>query len=237
MMRDPRSRLPRLIPRRVLRAPWRTLLLTGLLVTMPLAVTYLLLRWLFATLDGMLQPLARALFNHTIPGLGLIVGLAVILAAGAVASNVGGRRLLAQFDRLMLRIPLARPVYSATKQISDAFLGSRRSTFRRVVLVEWPRQGAYTVGFVTGEDRAPDGVVFLSVFIISAPNPTTGFLMLLPEADVVPTALTVEDGMKLVLSGGIAGTMAHVSQALAARRAARPAAGPPRGEGRMQGGG
>jgi uncharacterized membrane protein len=203
------------------------MLITGLLVMMPLAVTYLLLRWLFATLDGLLQPLARTLVGHTVPGLGLIFGLAVILAAGAVASNVGGRRLLGQVDRLMLRIPLARPVYSATKQISDAFLGSQRSTFRRVVLVEWPRHGAYTVGFVTGEDRAADGVVLLSVFIISAPNPTTGFLMIVPEPEVVPTTLSVEGGMKLVLSGGIAGAMAEASQALARRRAADGPPAPP----------
>lgn len=222
-----RNRLARLASAAGHHPPLRTMLITGLLVMMPLAVTYLLLRWLFATLDGLLQPLARTLVGHTVPGLGLIFGLAVILAAGAVASNVGGRRLLAQFDRLMLRIPLARPVYSATRQISDAFLGSQRSTFRRVVLVEWPRHGAYTVGFVTGEDRAEDGVVLLSVFIISAPNPTTGFLMLVPESDVVPTSLTVEDGMKLVLSGGIAGTMAAASHALAQRRGVRVPAGPP----------
>ncbi|MDQ7842785.1 MAG: DUF502 domain-containing protein [Armatimonadota bacterium] len=195
----------------------RRMLITGLLVTMPLAVTYLLLRWLFATLDGLLQPLARAFIGATIPGLGLVVGLVLILFIGAVASNVVGRRLLTLVDRLMLRIPLARPVYSATKQISDALLGDQRSTFRRVVLVEWPRHGAHTVGFVTGEDRAEDGTALVSVFIISAPNPTTGFLMLVPESEVVPTNLSVEDGMKLVLSGGIAGTLAEISRALIVR--------------------
>lgn len=204
------------------RVRLRTAFLAGLLVLLPLLVTYLLLRWLFTALDSILEPLFRVILGGHVPGLGLIAGLLLILALGIVANNVLGRRALAVLDRVMHRIPLARPVYSTTKQIAEAILGRERATFRRVVLVEWPRAGAHTVGFVTGEERAADGTILLGVFIVSAPNPTTGFLMLLPEADAVPTDLSVEEGMKLVLSGGIAGTLAEAARALAAHREAGP---------------
>lgn len=189
----------------------------GLLVTLPLLVTILLLRWLFTALDSVLQPIFRVAVGQPLPGLGLAAGFLLILAAGVIASNMVGRRAIASLDRLMLRVPLARSVYGATKQMSEVLLDPRRAGFRRVVLLEWPRQGVYTLGFVTGEHRPQGAPPLLKVFVISTPNPTTGFLMFVPEHETQALDLSIEDGLMLMLSGGIAGPLEPVARALGTR--------------------
>jgi len=190
-----------------MRARLRRYFITGLIVFLPVAVTLSVLRWLFRTSDSFLGSLFTLLFGRSIPGLGLMATIAAIFLLGALATNVAGRRLVAWFDRLMLRIPLARSIYSATKQLSDSILMQRRAAFQRPVLVEWPRRGMYTVGFVTGETggRVQDvaGQRVINVFVVSTPNPTTGFLILVPADQVYTLDLTVEDALKLVMSGGI----------------------------------
>ncbi|MDR7486526.1 MAG: DUF502 domain-containing protein [Armatimonadota bacterium] len=184
----------------------RTWLLTGLLVTLPVVVTAYVLVFLFRLLDNFLSPVFRV-FGIQVPGLGLLSGIALILLAGALASNVLGRRIVHAFDRVMLRIPFARTIYSATKQLSDSLLQQNRAAFKQAVLLEWPRPGLYTVGFVTGETRgeaqAKTAERVINVFVVTTPNPTTGFLCLVPESQVIPLEMTVEDALKLVVSAGI----------------------------------
>lgn len=185
----------------------RRYFITGLIVFLPVAVTVSILLWLFRTLDSFLGRLFTLLIGRPIPGLGLLASVAVILVIGVLATNVIGRRIVEFFERLMLRIPLARSIYSATKQLSDSIFGQRRAAFQRAVLIEWPRRGVYTVGFVTGESRGeaqaktPERV--FNVFVVSTPNPTTGFLVLVPEEQVIPLEMSVEDALKMVMSGGI----------------------------------
>lgn len=190
-----------------MRARLRRYFITGLIVFLPVAVTFSVLLWLFRVLDNFLGRLFTLLFGQSVPGLGLIATIAAIFLVGALATNVLGRRLVGWFDRLMLHIPLARSIYSATKQLSDSILMQRRAAFQRPVLIEWPRQGVYTVGFVTGEagGRAEEiaGQRVVNVFVVSTPNPTTGFLVLVPADQVYSLDLTVEDALKLVMSGGI----------------------------------
>ncbi len=190
-----------------MRARLRRYFITGLIVFLPIAVTFRLLAWLFRELDSFMGWLFTLLFGRPYPGLGLAAIVAAIFLMGALTTNVLGRRLVGWFDRLMLRIPLARSVYSATKQLSDSLLMQRRAAFQRPVLIEWPRQGVYTVGFVTGEagGRAEEiaGQRVVNVFVVSTPNPTTGFLVLVPADQVYSLDLTVEDALKLVMSGGI----------------------------------
>ncbi|MCL6551787.1 MAG: DUF502 domain-containing protein [Firmicutes bacterium] len=189
-----------------MRARLRTYLIAGLLVVLPVAVTVAVLRALFRVLDSVLAPVF-ALAGLRVPGLGLLSGVALILLAGAMASNVLGRRLVEAFDRFMLRIPLARSVYAATKQLADSILHPNRMALKEAVLVEWPRKGLYTVGFVTGEGRgeirAVAGERVVSVFIMTTPNPTSGFVCLVPESQVVRLQMSIEDALKLVVSGGI----------------------------------
>lgn len=201
-----------------MRARLRTYLITGLLVILPLAVTLLLLRFLFTELDSVLQPVVRRLLGRTITGLGFIAGFALILLAGAVASNVLGRRVIDRFERLMLRIPLARTIYGSIKQFSEGvLLTGGRKVFQRVVLVEWPRRGIYAIGFVTGGDPGRTGSGLVHVFVPGTPNPTTGFVVLMPEQDLRPLDLTVEEALKFTISGGIAGTPDQILRTLAAR--------------------
>jgi uncharacterized membrane protein len=185
----------------------RTWLIAGLLVVLPLGVTAFVLLALFRFLDHLLGPIVAVLLDTEVPGLGLIAGVIVILVVGALASNIVGRRVVEGFDWLMMRIPLARTIYSATKQFSDSILSQDRGAFKEAVLIEWPRAGLYSVGFVTGETRGEAQEKtkerVINVFIITTPNPTTGFLCLVPESQVIPLEMTVEDALKLVVSAGI----------------------------------
>jgi len=185
----------------------RTWLIAGLLVIMPLGVTVFILLALFRFLDNLLGPSFRLLLGTDVPGLGLIAGMVVILVVGALTSNIVGRRVVEGFDWLMMRIPLARTIYSATKQFSDSILSQNRGAFKEAVLIEWPRPGLYTVGFVTGETRgeaqAKTKERVINVFIITTPNPTTGFLCLVPESQIIQLEMSVEDALKLVVSAGI----------------------------------
>jgi uncharacterized membrane protein len=190
-----------------MRTRLRTYFITGLFVFLPIAVTVNILVWLFWMLDGFLGRLFTLWFGRTVPGVGLVAVLVAVFGVGALATNVLGRRIVGWFDRLMLRIPLARSIYSATKQLSDNILLQRQTAFQRPVLVEWPRKGLYTIGFVTGETggRVQElaGQRVLNVFVISTPNPTSGFVMLIPADQVTPLDFSVEDALKLVMSGGI----------------------------------
>ncbi len=184
----------------------RNYLIAGLFVTLPLAITVVVLAWLFRFLDHLLAPVFR-LFDIEIPGLGFVSGFILILVAGAMASNVVGRRFVHAFDALMLRIPFARVIYSATKQLSDSLLRQNRLALKKAVLIEWPSKGLYTVGFITGETRGEVQDIVkervINVFVMTTPNPTAGFLCLVPESQVMPLDLSIEDALKLVVSGGL----------------------------------
>lgn len=189
-----------------MRARLRRYFIAGLIVFLPIAITVSLVIWVLRIMDRFLGWLLPPVFGRAIPGLGLVLSLLVILAIGALATNVLGRRLVAVFDRLMLRIPLARSIYAATKAISDGILLQRRAAFRRAVLVEWPRRGMHTVGFVTSEGAVvagDPGTRMVSVFVVTTPNPTTGFMMFVPESEARPLDMSVEDALKVVISAGI----------------------------------
>jgi len=189
-----------------MRSRLRRYFIAGLIVFLPVAVTFSIIAWLFRLVDRLLGWLLPPLIGREIPGLGLVASVIAIFFIGALATNVLGRRVVGFFERLMLRIPLARSIYSATKSISDTIFLQRRAAFQRPVLVEWPRQGLFTIGFVTGETRGLPGASGdrgLNVFVVTTPNPTTGFLMFVPESDVRPLEMSVEDALKIVISGGI----------------------------------
>jgi uncharacterized membrane protein len=189
-----------------MRARLRTYFVAGLIVFLPIAITVSIIAWLFRILDSVLGWLMPLLIGREVRGLGLAMAVVLIFFIGALATNVLGRRLVGFFERLMLRIPLARSIYSATKSVSDTIFLQRRAAFQRPVLVQWPRQGMYTIGFVTGESRGLPGgpsLRALNVFVVTTPNPTTGFLMFVPEEEARPLAMSVEDALKIVMSGGI----------------------------------
>jgi uncharacterized membrane protein len=206
-------------------APWQRLrhvFLTGLVIVLPLIITVWLLGLLFGIVERVASPLLVGLLRlgwphlvnepvvttWVVPIVGVILTVALILCVGALASNFIGRRLLESFDRLMMRVPVVKGIYGAARQLLDAF-GRGTGSFRRVVAVEYPRPGVWTIGFLTEsgarldrETGAPLTGMSL-VFLPTTPNPTSGWLAVLPDESVVPLALTVEEGVKLIVSGGL----------------------------------
>lgn len=180
----------------------RNYFLTGLLVLLPISVTIWLVAWIIGTIDGILQPIFYLAFGRTLPGLGFLVVIVLIVAIGGIASRVAGRKMLEFLESLVLKIPGLRTVYQGIKQIMDSFSKSSRESFMEVVLLEFPRQGMHTIGLVTNMTVTSDGERTLNVFIPTAPNPTSGFLQIVPERDVVPVKMSIDDALKMIVSAG-----------------------------------
>lgn len=184
----------------------RRYLVTGLAVLLPTALTVYVLWFLFIKLDSLLGNYIKKVAHVSLPGVGFAAEVIIVLVVGAMATNFLGRRMIKYSQRLFENIPLFNKMYVAVREISDAFLGDRSTVFRHVALVEFPRAGMYAVGFITAEDLpgidARIGRKSVNVFVPTSPNPTTGFALVVPEEDVVRLPISVEDGLKIVISGG-----------------------------------
>jgi len=184
----------------------RNRLVTGLLVAFPLVVTIFFGRFLFGLVDRWTDPISMYLFERRIPGVGTALFVLLIFVLGVLAHNVLGRRLLRIGDRLFARIPILRSIYLGTREVTRAFAGDRTKSFRRVVLIPFPYDGVWGMAFVTGEfeETTLEGSRrLISVFMPTTPNPTTGFFLVYPEASVRTTDLTVEEALRMVISGGL----------------------------------
>ena len=183
----------------------------GLLVLLPLVITIWFLGWIVGLMDGLLNFLPAQLnpFSYipfAVPGLGALFTLFIILFLGFLATSVVTRRALRIWDALLARIPIFRGVYSAVRKLVESIFGEQDQG-RKVVLLEWPRKGIYTVGFATGhaigEIAAQSGDRLVNVFVPTTPNPTAGFYLLVPEKDLIPLQMTAEEAFKLIVSGGM----------------------------------
>ena len=179
----------------------------GVIVLLPVVITIWFFNLLFTTVDGIISPVFDQLLYRHIPGLGFVTMLILILMVGVLSRNLIGLAIFKFFERLIFSIPLARTIYSATKDLLNAFGGGKQGrSFREVVLVEYPRPGIHTIGFVTNElsvelDTEPGKMI--SIYILNPPNPTSGMLILTRRESVKVLDLSVEEGLKLVLSAGI----------------------------------
>ena len=183
---------------------------SGLVVIIPAGITYWVLSGLFETIDHILSPLFERVIGYRIPGLGFATMVVLILVIGFLSRNLIGKALFAFLEKIIGSIPLARTIYSAMKDLLGAFqMGGDGKSFRQVVLIEYPRLGMYAIGFVTNEIKlhsASASTDVVSIYIPSPPNPTAGNLVLVPTNEVQVLDLSVEDGLKLVISGGIVST-------------------------------
>jgi len=203
-----------------LRRNVRNRLVSGMLVLVPVGVTLLVMRWVLQWMAGFLQPFVEKLAFHLATALNMghippqalkvplmIVSIAGFLLAvyltGALAQAVVGRRLIHAGETVLMRVPLARTIYSAAKQVMEAIATPTRSALRTVVLVEFPRRGIWSVGFLTGRLVEAEDHGMLKVFVPTTPNPTTGFFVIVPQEDVMITDMTVEEAFKMIISGGI----------------------------------
>ena len=188
----------------------RRYLIAGLVVWIPIWVTYVVLRFLINLLDGSLaliphkyQP--EQLLGHAIPGLGLILTILIVLLTGMLATNFLGHQIVAMWERLLARIPLIRSIYSAVKQVVQAFTQPSSGSFRKVLLVEYPRKGIWSVGFQTANhfSKAPQNGNMIPVFIPTTPNPTSGFLIIVPEQETIDLEISIEEAFKIIVSLGV----------------------------------
>lgn len=190
----------------------RRYFVAGLLFWVPIAVTVLIVRFLVNILDKSLlliparyQP--EHLLGFTIPGLGVILALVVVLLTGVIVANLLGRQLLRLWEAVLARIPVVRSIHSAARQVMETVVSGNGKSFREVVMVEYPRKGLWTLAFVTGEaipaarERAGDDAI--SIYVPTTPNPTSGFFLMVAASDVVRLDMSVEDGLKLILSTGV----------------------------------
>jgi uncharacterized membrane protein len=195
-------------------------LIAGLLVWLPLAITVWLLAWMLGALDGMFgwllagtQAVLPASAHSAIerlrhvPGIGVVGVAALLLVTGALVTNIFGQWLLHRWDRAIGRIPIVKSIYNAVKQVSDTLFSSSGNAFREAVLVQYPRQGSWTIAFVTGrpggEVAANLGDDFLSVYVPTTPNPTSGFFLMMKRSDVIELAMSVDEALKYVISMGV----------------------------------
>jgi uncharacterized membrane protein len=206
----------------------RAYFLTGVVVTAPFTITIFLV-WQFLTfLDTQVEGLLPARYNpetylpFSLPGVGLVVMLAFLTIVGMLTAGLAGRTLVRMGERLLARMPVVRSVYATLKQIFETVLAQSSRSFREVVLIEYPRRGLGAIGFVTGptggEIQARSEEELVNVFLPTTPNPTSGFLLFVPKKDLIHLDMSIEDGIKLVISGGIVGPSQQAAM-IAAREA------------------
>ena len=190
----------------------RKWLLAGLLVLVPLCITVWVLQWIIATLDQTLLILPVAwhpdkILGFHIPGFGVLLALFAVLSIGAITSNFFGKKLVSWWDLLLNRIPIVRSIYSSVKQVSDTLFSENGNAFRKALLVQWPREGVWTIGFQTG---APGGDVashlegdYLSVYVPTTPNPTGGYFVMLKREHCIELKMSVDEALTYVISMGV----------------------------------
>ena len=179
----------------------RNQFVAGLLVTVPLGATILILVWVFNSIDHILQPIINAIWHKDIPGVGFGVTIILIFLAGSVASNVIGHRVLKWGSALLDKVPVFRLVYKSIRQIINSFSVPDKA-FTQVVLVDFPKKGMKAIAFVTNEIIDKAGKKWFSVLIPTAPNPTTGFMEIVSEEEITFTNISVDDAIKMVISAG-----------------------------------
>ena len=195
-------------------------LITGLLVWMPLAITIWVLLWVLGIMDGLFSwmlSLSQALLPEKaregiemlrgVPGLGVVVLLLVLWLTGLFVANMFGQWWLHQGDKLLSKIPIVKSIYRSVKQVSDTLFSSNGNAFREAVLVQYPRAGSWTIGFVTGKPGGEAALhlpgEYLSIYVPTTPNPTSGFFLMVPRADVVVLQMSVDEALKYVISMGV----------------------------------
>jgi len=188
-------------------------IITGLLIWIPLVITLWVLHVLVSTMDQSLQLLPpawqpEAIFGRNIPGIGAILTILIVFVTGILASNILGQRLVALWESILRRIPVVNSIYHGVKQVSDTLFKPGGEAFRKALLVEWPREGMWTIAFLTG---VPGGDAanhlrgdYVSVYVPTTPNPTGGYFVMLPREDVIELDMSVDAALKYILSMGVA---------------------------------
>jgi uncharacterized membrane protein len=174
----------------------------GLIAIVPIAVTFWILKFLFIFLDGFAAPLLKQI-DIEIPGLGIILTLLFIFILGLLITNVLGKTIFNWGEKILDKLPFVNTIYNTIKQITSAFSSSTVKSFEQVVFIQYPRKGLWTMCFVTNQSKNENGESFYHVFVPTTPNPTSGVFIIVPQKDAIHPDISVEDGLKAIISGGI----------------------------------
>jgi len=191
----------------------RRVFLAGIFTAIPVYITYKILEVIFQFMDQFLAPVVQPTIRHylgfNIPGLGLVMMIITLFLLGLFVTNFLGRALYGYFEKILLRIPVVSSVYNFTKQIVQTFSPEQRSAFLKVVWLQYPRPGLWTLGFVTGTSQSEDGVSYYNIFVATTPNPTSGYVVFIAQKDTIESDLSIEEGFKLLISGGALSRGSH----------------------------
>ncbi len=190
---------------------FRRYLIAGLLIWVPLGITILVVRLLIKWLDGSILLIPEAyrpenLLGYAIPGLGVLISFVVVMLTGLFAANLFGRKFVKLWEELLSHVPLVRSVYSGAKQLAETMFSDSGQSFRKVLLIEFPRKGLWTLAFLTGTDKGEaqqkTGRDVINVYVPTTPNPTGGYFVMVPKEDVQELNMSVDDGLKMLMSMG-----------------------------------
>ena len=174
----------------------------GIAALFPIYLTYIVLKFLFVTLEKISAPMLKKI-EFEIPGLGILLTLILIYLLGLVVTNFLGRKIFNLGERILTKVPIVNTIYSTLKQITDTFTKGTAETFEGAIYIQYPREGLWTMAFISGESTSEDGVPYYHLFVPTTPNPTSGFFLMIPQADTIPTGMSVEEGLKTIISGGM----------------------------------
>ena len=181
---------------------FRAKLFAGLATLLPLYLTFIVLRILFENLEKISVPILIK-FGLYIPGLGILLTLALIYLLGIIVTNFLGKKIFNIGESLVKKVPIVNTVYSTLKQITDTFTKGTTDAFEGAVYIEYPRKGLWTMAFISGKSKNKENIAYYHLFVPTTPNPTSGFFLMIPQKDAVPTGMSVEQGLKTIISGGL----------------------------------
>ena len=181
---------------------FRSKLFAGLATLLPLYLTFIVIKFLFNKLEEMSGPILKKI-NLDIPGLGIILTILLVYILGLLVTNFLGKKIFDIGERLVKKVPIVNMIYTTLKQITDTFTKGSMDAFKGAVYIEYPRKGLWTMAFISGESISKDGVSFYHLFVPTTPNPTSGFFLMIPQSDTIKSGMSVENGLKTIISGGL----------------------------------
>jgi Uncharacterized conserved protein len=181
---------------------FRSKLFAGLATLLPLYLTFIVIKFLFIKLEEMSGPILKKI-NLDIPGLGIILTVLLVYILGLLVTNFLGKKIFDIGERLVKKVPIVNMIYTTLKQITDTFTKGSMDAFKGAVYIEYPRKGLWTMAFISGESINKDGVSFYHLFVPTTPNPTSGFFLMIPQSDAIKSGMSVENGLKTIISGGL----------------------------------
>lgn len=181
---------------------FKSKLFAGLATLLPLYLTFFVIKFLFNTLEEVSVPILNK-FNIDIPGLGIFLTIILVYILGILVTNFLGRRIFSIGEKIVKKVPIVNIIYTTLKQITDTFTKGSTEAFEGAVYIQYPREGLWTMAFISGDSETEKGEKYYHLFVPTTPNPTSGFFLMIPQKDTIPTGMSVEKGLKTIISGGL----------------------------------